>query len=300
MSDIVEITEAGVYDMPADVYHADPVPGGSLSASGAKKLITPNCPAVFQWERAHGQKNRRTFDYGTAAHMLVLGAGPTIHVVEADNYRTKAAQEERDDAYRDGLVPLLRHEYEQVVAMADALRAHPIASRLFARQRWEEGQLIPASGKPEQSLFWRDGVTGVWRRARLDWLPEHVPGTRMFLPDYKTCADASIEAIERAIYTYRYDMQGAWYRAGVRALDLAGTDPITFVLVCQEKTAPYLVTVVQLAESSLKYGGRRNRQALEMYKQCTASGMWPGYSDMHVPILELPAWAEKKEESETA
>lgn len=38
------ITEPGVYDLPAEVYHADPVEGGSLSSTGARKLLPPSCP----------------------------------------------------------------------------------------------------------------------------------------------------------------------------------------------------------------------------------------------------------------
>jgi len=34
-----EVTEPGVYDIPEDAYHRDPVKGGSLSYSGAKKLL---------------------------------------------------------------------------------------------------------------------------------------------------------------------------------------------------------------------------------------------------------------------
>ena len=33
------ITKPGVYDLPEDDYHADPVPDWSLSASGAKLLL---------------------------------------------------------------------------------------------------------------------------------------------------------------------------------------------------------------------------------------------------------------------
>jgi hypothetical protein len=47
------ITEPGVYDIAEDHYHADPVPGGSLSNSGAKKLLPPSCPAKFAYEREH-------------------------------------------------------------------------------------------------------------------------------------------------------------------------------------------------------------------------------------------------------
>ena len=38
---VAEFT-AGVYDIPEDLYHRDPVPGGSLSCSGAKKLLPPS------------------------------------------------------------------------------------------------------------------------------------------------------------------------------------------------------------------------------------------------------------------
>ena len=45
---------AGVYDgMDEDAYHADPVPGGSLSASGAKLLLPPSCPALYHYRRDH-------------------------------------------------------------------------------------------------------------------------------------------------------------------------------------------------------------------------------------------------------
>ena len=33
------ITKPGIYEMPEDDYHADPVPDWSLSASGAKLLL---------------------------------------------------------------------------------------------------------------------------------------------------------------------------------------------------------------------------------------------------------------------
>ena len=44
----VVVDEPGVYDgLDEAAYHADPVPGGSLSASGAKLLLPPSCPALY-------------------------------------------------------------------------------------------------------------------------------------------------------------------------------------------------------------------------------------------------------------
>lgn len=67
------VTEPGVYDdMPEHVYLADPVPGGSLSFSGAKALLPPSCPALYRHQRDHGRPPKPAFDFGHAVHSMVL------------------------------------------------------------------------------------------------------------------------------------------------------------------------------------------------------------------------------------
>src|SRR5258708_26204894 len=48
---------AGVYGIPADAYHADPIEGGSLSSSGARRLLPPGCPALFRQDRKSTRLN---------------------------------------------------------------------------------------------------------------------------------------------------------------------------------------------------------------------------------------------------
>lgn len=272
----------GVYNMPEDVYHRDPVPGGSLSSSGARKLLPPSCPALFKYEQDHPRPPKKTFDYGTAAHQLVLGSGPGIVVVDADSWRTDAAKAQAADARADGKVPLLAHEWQPVKAMADALREHPVASALFD----------PNHGKPEQSLFWQDERTGVWRRARLDWLPDPRPGQRLIIPDYKTTVSAAPDDLQKSIANYGYHQQSATYIDGARALNLAD-EKAAFVFVFQQKTPPYLVTVVQLDTVALQVGRFLNRQAIDIYAECKRTGRWPGFSD-DIEILPLPPWVERQ------
>lgn len=276
----VVITKPGIYDIPNDVYHADPVPGGSLSSTGARRLLPPSCPALFRHEQVHGQPPKKAFDFGTAAHGVVLGSGPELVKVDAPNYLTKKAQAARDEARARGAVPLLPHEYEQVQAMAEAIRQHPAARALFA-----EG-----SGIPEQSLFWVDRPTGVTCRARLDWMP-YGNGRRLVVPDYKTAVSASPAAIQKAVLNYGYHQQNAWYVDGVKAL---GGGDAAFVFVVQEKTPPYLVTVVELDEVTVQAGRVRNRRAIELYAQCVAEDHWPAYSDS-IELISLPEWAQKQE-----
>lgn len=280
MSTMVDqfIFEPGIYDLPDDLYHSDPVVGGSLSVSGAKKLLPPSCPARFAYEREHGQPHKADFDFGHAIHKLVLGTGPEIWVVDADDWRTADARKQRSEAYDAGQVPLLRADHDAVQEMAEALQRHPFAAALFD----------PENGVPEQSMFWRDKPTGVMLRGRVDWLTSGASG-RLIIPDYKSCRSANNDALQRAMYDYGYYMQAPWYLDGV--LELTDADDAAFVFVCQEKTPPYLVNVVELDTTAMRIGRERNRQAIEIYAACTAEGAWPGYSNQ-VELLSLPRWAE--------
>jgi hypothetical protein len=280
------ITEPGVYSVPAQEYHADPVQGGSLSSTGARKLLPPSCPALFKHWQDNGGRPSRAFDFGHAAHLRVLGTGPELVLIKADNYRTKAAQQARDEAHEQGAVPLLPDEHATVLAMAAALRAHPVAAALFAH----------GSGLPEQTLVWRDTETGVTRRAMLDWLPESRPGRGLIVPDYKTAAHADVPSFEKAMADYGYHQQADWYLDGVRALGLSDLEP-AFVFVVQEKNPPYLVNVIQPDVVALKWGHIQNEAALAVYRQCVATGRWPGYSD-RVELGALPRYAEYRIETD--
>ncbi len=265
----MKITEPGVYDMPADEYHAQT----ALSSSGARKLLAPSCPALFKWERDHGQPNKRVFDFGHAAHRMVLGDGPELVVVDADDWRTKAAREARDEAHAEGKVPLLADEFATVSQMAWEQRRHPAAFE-------------PKNGKPEQSLFAKDAATGVMLRARLDWLPDPTDG-RLTLVDYKTTVSAEPAAFGRSVAKYGYYQQAAWYLDIVKTLGLA--DDPAFLFIGQEKTPPYLVTVFELDEEALRIGRRRNRQAIEVFAECAATDTWPSYSS-EIEQISLPLW----------
>ena len=274
------VFEPGVYpDMAEGVYHADPVPGGSLSVSGAKKLLPPHCPAKFRHDQLFPPPPSHAMELGTAAHKMVLGAGAEIIAVDAKDWMTRAAKEQREAIRAAGAVPLLAREYEQVQRMADRIRGHHIAGKL----------LSPERGDPERSIFWQDGEFGIWRRSRLDHMPR--PGNgRLIITDYKTCVSASPEEIPKAVANFRYDMQDDWYRAAVRAV-YPDEDP-AFVFIFQEKTPPYLITCVELTEEARAAGARLNAAAIERYRDCAAAGIWPGYTSGIEPI-SLPAWARK-------
>lgn len=276
------ITEPGVYEIDVEGYHDDPVAGGSLSSTGARRLLAPSCPAKFRYEQDHRHEIapiNRTFNLGHAAHKLVLNDGPELVRIDAANYQTKAARQARDEALAADLVPLLPGEWDQVHAMAAALRAHPVAA-LFD----------PDHGKAEQTLVWRDEGTGVMCRARLDWLQ---PGVVI---DYKSALSGDLEALGRASDQHGYAQQADFYLDGVRSLGLAD-EHTPFVFIAQEKEPPYLITPFQLDPTALSIGRRRNTAARQVYRYCTETDYWPGH--VHDPEdiawVSLPPWVEKRE-----
>lgn len=275
----VQITEPGVYDIDEDIYHRDPVPAGSLSSTGARKILPPSCPALFKHEQDNPPGPKRTFDMGHAAHLKVLGRGAPIVIVEFEDWKTKEAQRQRKAAYAEGKTPLLRHEHDQVEAMAAALRTHPFAAKLFD----------PSRGTPEQSLFWVDEETGMWCRARLDHQP-HPRGGRLICPDYKSAVSVEPGHLRKAVYNFGYHIQSAFYLNGIKALGL-GDDNATFVFVAQMKEPPYLVTVFDLDDDYLERGRRQVRKALRIYAECKTTGRWPGFADDVIQI-SAPRWAE--------
>jgi len=268
------MTTPGLYpEFDELAYHRDP----ALSASGAKRLLPPNCPALFKHDRDNGGRpNKRAFDVGHAAHAAVLGVGLELVVVDADNWMTKAAKETRDAAYAEGKCPILAKEKAAVDAMALEIRRHPIASVL----------LDPDHGRPEVSAFWHDERHGIDRRARFDWLPD-TDGGQIVVPDYKTTASAEPRAFAKSIFNFGYDIQDAFYSDAVRAAGIA--EDVALRFIAQETTPPYLITVHELDEIGLRLGRERVDRACAVFAECTATGIWPGYSD-DIELVSPPYW----------
>jgi hypothetical protein len=274
---------AGVHNIPEEDYFGATY---ALSCSGAKLLLPPSCPAKFFWRQDHPQ-HKKVWDFGSGAHKLVLGAGPDIVEVKApngaayDNWMTKDAKQQRDDARAAGKTPLLTKELAVARGMARALEAAPMAWNL----------LDPEHGQAEQSLFWQHPRTGIWLRCRVDWMYD-AGGGQLIIVDYKTCESADPDSIAKACANFGYHMQNPWYVDGLTAV--TGAD-VSFWNIFQEKAAPYLVNVIELIPDAVRVGRVRNERAIDIYRECTAAGEWPGY-DGDVTEIALPAWASRAED----
>lgn len=265
----VAITEPGLYDLPAAVYHGDPVPSGSLSQSRAKRLLTEGGPAKFHHYETAPRVEKAEFDLGTTAHALALGKGEErLVVVSYDTYASKPAKEMRDQAYAAGKTPIKAKDLRIAEAMAEELGKHSHA-------------MAALDGQHEVAMFWPD-EDGLWLRGQMD---TYAPGSH--IGDYKTAADASGAGFIRSAWNFRYHMQGAWYR---RLVQMLTGEKLPYRIVAQETTAPFLVSVWEIPEDYLQLGYADMADAIELYKQCRRTGEWPGYP-LEAQTLTPPDWA---------
>lgn len=268
------ITRPGVFTMDDATYHADPVSAGSLSSTGARRIL--DSPARYRYELTH-REEKPEFDEGHYVHAKVLGVGMGIEVLDFDSRRSNACKDAESAARAAGLVPVLAKDVAHLDAMAEAVLAHPTARAFLERD-----------GQAEASAFAVDPETGMWLRARPDFLPVRGSG-RTILVDLKTTITADPTEFGRRAAGLHYEQQDDLYR---RVVQLArGDDDVAFVFVLVEKRPPHLVSVIELDVVAQRIGAERNRRAIDLYAACKASNTWPGYPT-EVAQVSLPRWAE--------
>jgi len=250
-------------------YHSHP----ALSSTGARKLL--ESPATFHYWTQHPTENKPEFDLGSAVHHKVLGTGWPLEIIDAPDWRTKAAREARDDARAEGRIPVLKSDLAEVDAMAEAVLSHPTA-RAF----------LEVDGHAEDSVFSVDPATGVETRARFDFLPTDF--VKYPAVDLKTTAGkADAAGFAKSAASYGYDVQQGFYEETHANAVGGGLRGMVFVVV--EKAPPYLVAVHQLTREFVDMGVTKARKARELYAECSASGVWPGYSH-DVQLVAAPVW----------
>lgn len=275
----------GIYaSIPDDVYHADL---SSLSSSGARALLAKT-PEEFDFERRTPRDPNPNFDFGHAAHKMVLGIGSRLQMLDpkvcglkadgkpaASPTSTAMWKAAAAKAREQGKLPIAKADMEKAQTMAGRVFRHPVAARLLG------------AGQAEHSIYWHDDATGVRRRIRPDFLTEGL--ARQICVDYKTATSANPAQFQRAVFDYGYHMQQAYYEDGLAELGLVD---VGFLFVVQSKTAPYTVSVCQIDPDVVELGRRQNRAALELFARCTAEDRWPGYDGIH--SVGMAGWAVKQ------
>jgi len=269
-------------DIPIADYAADNVgaPVPTLNSGLAHRILTRS--PLHAWA-SHPKLNpagvrevNEAMDFGSAVHSALLEGIDIVTVIDAPDWRTKAAKEARDDARALGRVPLLAPDAEKVALMVAVtnltIASCPDLAGLGALDA-------------ERTIVWADRHTDVWLRCRPDWMTRD----RSIILSYKTTsASAEPEAYAKTILNYGYDMQAAFELDGVKAM--TGSAPIAYVWVVQETQPPFAVSLVGMSAPMRAYAMDRMGLAVDLWKRCLAADRWPGYPE-RVCYIEPPAWA---------
>lgn len=276
------IDAPGIYRMTLDEYLADPCPEPSLHATVIHTL-SEQAP-LHGWARhprlnpAYVREISSAFDLGTAFHAMLLEGADVFDVVDAPDWKKKAAQQQRAAIRKAGKTPLLIGQRAQLgrmqAAVLRALGDYPGSPAPFTR------------GEPERTVIWRE-PNGVWCRTRPDWLT----GDGRHVWDLKTTS-GSAHPFEwtRALFTHGVDIQAAMAQRGVRAV-LGVTPAVRFVVV--ETEPPHGVSILSLDAEAEEYARAKVSDAIETWGTCLASGKWPGYT-LRTIAAEVPPWLKVK------
>lgn len=261
-----------------------------MTSSLLRKMTPPDGTAAHGLHYLTAKREEQTyFDVGSAYHILVLSKGAEIIEIEAEDWRTKKAREERDAAYATGRIPLLSKDARVVRAMHAATMEHHECRVLFE----------PGAFTAEVVIVWRDGTTGLMCRSMLDAIPDYAH--RMRVVDLKTRAGhADPRSVASSIGKYRYHQQFAFYLSGIEVLIALGLLPEVadiepFLVVCG-KDAPHIPLARPVDTASIEIGRVQNRKALDVLALAMASGQWPGYDDpAETPEpIGIPYWDKRR------
>jgi hypothetical protein len=278
----------GVHEISAEHYHSDPAPKPSLSASLAHLLVTrsprhawlasPRLNPDFQ------PTNDPKFDIGRAAHSLLLEGAARFAVIDSPTWRSEAARDERAQVYREGLIPLLEHEWAAVSTMVKSVRLQ-LRQHADARDAFRKGQ-------PERTLIWREGP--IWCRARLDWSRRRGHHIEVF--DFKSTEGSAAPQTwaDRSMWEIGGAIQAAFYARGVRALLRR---PAVFKFVVAEIDPPFGLSVVELSPEAQEIADFQVGQAIDAWAICQRRGKWPGYA-ARTYAAGPPAWLAKQIEAQ--
>lgn len=251
----------------------------AVSSTDLKKLA--KSPLHYQYYKTHPTEDTPALLFGRASHKYMLEKAEfeeEFAVCPSVNRRTKEGKAEYEQFIADNLGKdvIAQDDFDKILEMHKALYSTPFV-----------GQLL--SGKKELSYFWKDLHTNVDCKCRPDCLTKI--GDTVVLIDYKTCDDASTDRFMKRSIDLMYDLQMAFYKDGLIANGIK-VDSVMFI--AQEKNPPYAVNIMEVTPEYLASGSDMYHTYLNLYKECTESDVWFGYTNNEVNSLQLPGWLLKQ------
>lgn len=273
-----QITKDGIYfDMPSEIYHADPCPTPSLSNSLIRDLLDRS-PKHAVWKHPKLNQNagivaNNSMNRGTLLHNLILGCGSEIEVIHADNFLTKKAKGDRDQALSEGKTPILEKDYDEIKKCSEIaiekIANHPACEGFFN------------TGHSEAVIAWQED--NIWCRGMVDRLPQDHNFPLFDLKGTDNSA-SPIKWEKRLLEVYR--TQGIFYNRGLSKIEGIKRPSMRFIVI--EMFASFEITVFDLSEELEEIATNEVQRAIQIWQHSTRTKEWPGYPNQIVSVLAKP------------
>jgi len=270
----MEITEpCFVAGMPNEVYHSMP----GVSNSGLNMVAR----SLAHYAHRKAFASTRPMQIGEAFHTALLEPErfkKEYMVLNDIHVRTATEYNEAGKIYGRDKV-LVSHEGNSVFTMLNSVMNNPDAMAIIDKE-----------GHAELSGFAKDPETGIWIRARFDWLT-----TDGHALDVKKTQDARERAFQKSIHAYRYYCQDAMYS---HVYDLITGQPLEkYEFLAIEEQPPCANVVYELDVLAKQYGWNEYRAAMHKYAEAVERDQWPAYPETR-GLIGLPEYLLDEVDSE--
>lgn len=238
----------------------------ALNQSAAKHLL--KSPAHYQAYINTPQEETKALKFGTFVHAAVLEPD-TLN----DLYATAPEVDRRTKEGKETWAAFATANAGKTILDAEeSAIGHLVAAHARLALK-THGVVFDAT-----EVMYHVDYCGVPLKAAIDG----VAGD--YLWDIKTTDDASAAGMLKAIRNYRYNLQAYWYRL---VYELAtGRRPLGFRFLFVEKEPPFATAVCEIGPDLMSYAVSDFEKAITLYKECSATGVWPSYPE-EVQVIDI-------------
>lgn len=277
------MSDVQILDITNEEYHARD------EWSNSQLKLLPDEPELFH--RRHVEKHpafqfaqTASMKIGTAVHDIVLEHTPVVMIPKSALSASNAKAGKGWTSFvADNPGKVLCKPDDPILHMVESIRNEPRACE------W-----LDSEGPVEQSFIYRDKVSGLDLRARIDKLSD-LGSSKCALADVKsTNKDPYSEReIAKVMANLKYHCQGAWYWDAVEQL---GWEVMTFLFIWVRNSPPYECHVTELDVDDLELGRVQNLVARRSLAERLETNNWKPESFGRVTIVRMPDWSHNQEE----
>jgi len=267
------IKESSIEYNLGKAYHMRSASPRNLNAPVSKSLLWDFNQSPYKWRHSIGIAATKAMDLGTLIHSAILEPNIPLEDIAAispfSDYRTKAAQEWRDDARAMG----------KMIATSEDITIASSCEKVFSE---DYAYRFGGGYKSEVAVFGIIGATGI--KGMIDLVPDNLD----LLVDLKTTAKiGNLRNITNTIIDRGYHWQAALY------LDLwnsaSGEKRTRFVICFIEVDSPHESAWVEVSPELIEAGRVGYMNAVAKWQACCATDTWPRQHE-GITIIEKPAY----------